>query len=75
MFVKCSSNVAAERDPKGLYAKAKVGEITGLTGYDGLYEEPEHPEWVIDTETETVEEAVSRLLEGIDQLGRSNKPS
>jgi adenylylsulfate kinase-like enzyme len=65
VYVKCSSEAAAQRDPKGLYAKAKAGEITGLTGYDGLYEEPEQPEWVIDTESQSVDEAVKTLFSGL----------
>lgn len=75
VYVKCSSEAAAQRDPKGLYAKAKAGEITGLTGYDGLYEEPEQPEWVIDTETQSVDEAVAQLVEGIGRLGRADESS
>lgn len=50
--------VLIERDPKGLYKKAINGEIKGLTGYDGEYEEPIKPKIRIDTNQVTVEEAV-----------------
>ncbi len=50
------------RDPKGLYAKARAGEILGFTGVDDPYEAPEMPELVIHTEATGVDEAVERLL-------------
>jgi len=42
--------VRIKRDPKGLYAKALRGEIKGLNGLDGEYEEPENPELILDTD-------------------------
>ncbi|MGN6474198.1 MAG: adenylyl-sulfate kinase [Mycobacteriales bacterium] len=53
------------RDVKGLYAKARAGEITGFTGIDDPYEEPEDADLVIDTTGVPVEEAVARILEFI----------
>lgn len=49
-FVRCSLERAEARDPKGLYAKALRGEIAAFTGISDPYEEPEHPDVVVDTE-------------------------
>ena len=53
--------VCAERDVKGLYAKQRAGELTGLTGVDDPYEPPLHPEAVIHTEQQTLDESVEAL--------------
>ena len=50
------------RDPKGLYKKARAGEITNFTGIDDPYESPENPEIEIDTTGISVEDAVNRIL-------------
>jgi 3'(2'), 5'-bisphosphate nucleotidase len=52
----------ARRDVKGLYARARAGEIRNFTGLDDPYEAPEHPELVIDTTGRTVEAAVQQVL-------------
>jgi len=49
VFVKCPVSVCEARDPKGLYRKARAGEIKGFTGVDDPYEEPENPE-VVETD-------------------------
>jgi adenylylsulfate kinase len=61
--------IAANRDPKGLYAKALAGEITGFTGVDDPYEPPEHPELVVDTIVETPEESLRKVLTTLSSLG------
>ncbi|SFL68920.1 adenylylsulfate kinase [Gracilibacillus orientalis] len=63
VYVKCSLEGCEARDPKGLYQKARAGEIKGFTGIDAPYEEPEKPELVIDTEDNSVEEAVAEILD------------
>ena len=55
-------DVCALRDVKGLYARQRAGDLHGLTGVDGDYEEPTHPELRIDTSESTVDDAVDRLL-------------
>lgn len=55
------------RDPKGLYARATAGQLSGLTGFDAVYEEPEEPELRVDTadvDVATACDAVCELLEG-----------
>jgi adenylylsulfate kinase-like enzyme len=52
----------AERDPKGLYAKALSGEIRNFTGVSDPYEPPLHPEITLHTETQSVDESVHQVL-------------
>lgn len=67
IFVTCDSETAQERDPKGLYEKAKKGEIKNLTGYDASHESPDEDSALeIDTTNLTVDEAVALILEKID---------
>jgi adenylylsulfate kinase len=61
--------IAANRDPKGLYKKALAGEITGFTGVDDPYEVPENPELVVDTLTESPEESLQQVLTTLAKLG------
>ncbi len=69
VYVKCSVEACAKRDPKGLYKKASVGEIKDLTGPQDLYEEPTRPELTIDTEKLTVQESVESVVTTLEQLG------
>jgi len=62
VHIKCSINECERRDTKGLYKKAKDGEIKNFTGIDDPYEDPINPEIVCDTESETVEESVAHIL-------------
>jgi adenylyl-sulfate kinase len=68
VWVKASVEECARRDPKGLYAKAYAGELTGFTGVDDPYEEPEDAEVVVDTEHLAPEEGLELVLA---ELGRS----
>jgi len=54
-------DVCVERDVKGLYAKQRAGELTGLTGVDDPYEPPLHPEVVVPTHQQSVDESVELL--------------
>src|SRR5687768_678858 len=63
VYVKASLATAEGRDPKGLYRKARAGEIKGVTGIDDPYEEPASPELVIDTERTSPDES-ARLIAG-----------
>jgi bifunctional enzyme CysN/CysC len=58
----------ARRDPKGLYARAKAGEIKGFTGVDAPYEPPESPEVHIPTAETDVDDAVAQILQALDDL-------
>lgn len=72
VYVKASFETCAQRDPKGLYAKVKAGEVKHFTGKDSSFEEPERPDLVIDTEAFSEEECLSQLLEAArEKLARS----
>jgi adenylylsulfate kinase len=62
IFVKCSVSECEKRDPKGLYKKARKGEIQQFTGINAPYEEPEHPEIIVETDKNTKEECVRKIL-------------
>ena len=65
----CSLEEVTRRDVKGLYAKAARGEIQGFTGVSDPYEAPEAPDVRVDTERETVEECVEKILRALEQHG------
>jgi len=69
IYVKCSIEECERRDPKGLYKKARRGEIRDFTGISAPYEEPVNPELVVETERETVEESVGRVLAFLSSKG------
>jgi len=69
VYVKCPIDVCRQRDVKGLYKLADEGKIKGFTGVDDPYEEPDHPELVVETDKETVEESVSRIIAKLEELG------
>lgn len=71
VYVRCPKDVCMKRDVKGMYKKALAGELKGFPGVDGLYEELEHPEIIVDTDTETVDENVKHILHTLKQLGYS----
>jgi adenylyl-sulfate kinase len=65
VFVDTPLEECARRDPKGLYARARAGELRGMTGVDAPYEPPEAPELVVRTLEEPLEEAAERVLSGL----------
>ncbi|MBO9549353.1 sulfate adenylyltransferase subunit CysN [Pseudomonas sp.] len=65
VFIDAPLAVAEQRDPKGLYQKARRGELKNFTGIDSPYEVPEHPELHIDTQRETAETAAERIVEAL----------
>ncbi len=67
IFVKVSLDVAEERDPKGLYKKARAGEIQDFTGISAPYEEPLAPELVIDTGQLKLDQCVEIIIHYLEQ--------
>jgi adenylylsulfate kinase len=67
VFVDCSLNVAELRDPKGLYKKARAGEIKNFTGIDDPYESPENPEIHIQTDTMSLNDEVTLILDYLEE--------
>jgi bifunctional enzyme CysN/CysC len=62
IFVDAPLAVCEQRDPKGLYQKARAGQLKGFTGIDAPYETPEDPEIVVRTHEQTAEESVNQIL-------------
>lgn len=62
IYVKCSLEECEKRDPKGLYKKARAGEIKGFTGIDDPYEEPQNPELIVETDKHPLEESVAQII-------------
>jgi adenylylsulfate kinase len=70
VFVDAPLEVCESRDPKGLYKKARAGEIKGFTGIDAPNEPPEHPELVLDAGTQTPESLAEQVIEMLTQNGK-----
>lgn len=69
IYVKCDLEECEKRDPKGLYKKARSGEIKGFTGIDAPYEVPENPEIVVETDKQSLEESVQQVLRFLEKKG------
>jgi len=69
IYVKCPVEVCAKRDVKGMYQKAMRGEIKEFTGVNDPYEEPLRPELVLETDKETLEQSVEKMMAKIKELG------
>ena len=65
VFVECSADKCAERDVKGMWAKAKTGEIPMFTGYSAPYDIPKDADLVLNTENLTLDECVDKLLDSL----------
>lgn len=63
VYVKCGLEACERRDTKGLYKKARAGEIPEFTGISAPYEEPDRPELVVDTEKEALAQSTDRVIE------------
>ena len=70
VFVDTPVEMCEQRDPKGLYAKARAGEIPNFTGISDPYESPENPELVIKTASSTPEEAANAIIDMLQKRGK-----
>ena len=70
IFVDTPLDVCEARDPKGLYKKARAGEISGFTGIDDPYEAPENPELVLDGSIKSAEALADEVIEYLKSSGR-----
>ena len=66
IFVRCPIKQCEERDPKGLYKKARAGEIKDFTGIDSPYEEPEQPELIVDSGANDIETCAMQVMTYIE---------
>ena len=63
IYCNASLEVCESRDVKGLYKRARAGEVKNYTGIDSPYEAPDNPELVIDTDSESLEESVTKVID------------
>ena len=68
VYVKCSIEEAARRDPKGLYEQAKDGKIENFTGINHPFQEPHNPEIIVDTDGMSIEQSVEHVKRSIHEL-------
>jgi adenylylsulfate kinase len=68
-YIKCPIEVCSARDGKGMYERAKRGEIKNFTGISSPYEEPESPELIIETQNFSIEESCSLVIDYIIKTG------
>jgi adenylylsulfate kinase len=73
IFCKCSLEVCENRDTKGLYKKARAGEIPEYTGISAPYEEPENPELTVETDKVTVEAGAAKIISYLEENGMIKK--
>jgi len=73
IFVDCSLEAAESRDPKGLYKKARAGEIKNFTGIDDPYEAPNEPEIHLHSDQQSLDEEVQQILSVLRERGIINQ--
>jgi adenylylsulfate kinase len=69
IYVNCPLEVCRQRDVKGLYKLVDEGKMKNFTGVDDPYEAPENPDLVVETDKETIDESVERILAKLEELG------
>jgi adenylylsulfate kinase len=69
VYVKCPIEICEQRDVKGMYAKARAGEIKQFTGIDSPFEEPDKADIIVDTNKQTIEESKEIILNSLDKMG------
>lgn len=69
VYVRCPVDVTAKRDVKGMYKAVSEGKMKAFTGVDDPYEEPLNPEVVVDTDQESIDESVSKIVRTLELMG------
>ena len=69
VYVKCSIEVCEQRDVKGMYAKARAGEIKDFTGVDHPFEEPDNADIIVETDKLTIEKSKRLILKELERMG------
>ncbi|NIV71348.1 adenylyl-sulfate kinase [Candidatus Saccharibacteria bacterium] len=67
IYVECDLDVCEDRDPKGLYKKARAGEIANFTGISDPYEAPDNPELIVNTSSTPVEESAQEVIRFLEE--------
>ena len=73
IYCRCSLETCEDRDVKGMYKKARRGEISDFTGISSPYEEPELAEIVVDTDKHSIEECVNQVIADLESFGTFHK--
>lgn len=68
VYVKCALDVCEERDVKGMYVKARAGEIKDFTGIDHPFEEPDNADIIVETDNQTVEESKAIIIDALEKM-------
>lgn len=68
VYVRCPLDVCAARDPKGIYAAAEKGKATTVPGMQEPYEEPQHPEVIVDSDRISAEQAAQKITEHLQAI-------
>jgi len=74
IYVRCSIQECERRDPKGLYKKARNGDIPHFTGISAPYDVPKSPSFIIDTEQSSIEEAVQEIVQHLEKIDALQLP-
>lgn len=69
VYVKCSLEECEKRDTKGMYAKARAGEIKNFTGIDHPFEEPNSADIIVETDKQSIKESKDIILKALDKMG------
>ena len=69
VYVRCSLKECENRDVKGMYAKARAGEIKDFTGIDHPFEDPDNVDIVVETDKQTIEESKKIILKSLNEMG------
>ncbi|MFX1274396.1 MAG: adenylyl-sulfate kinase [Promethearchaeota archaeon] len=69
VYVKCSLQECENRDVKGMYAKARAGEIKEFTGIDSPFEEPDTADIIVESDKQTIDESKNIILNALDKMG------
>jgi adenylyl-sulfate kinase len=75
VYVRCPISELEHRDVKGLYARARRGEIHAFTGVSDPYEEPLNPDVAVETDRETLHESVAKILDALERLNYVSRSS
>ena len=74
VYCRCPIEVCEQRDVKGLYKKARAGEIRDFTGISAPYEAPEHPDLIVDTDQESLAQGVEKVVKLLIDRGIISRP-
>ena len=69
-YVTCSVDTCAQRDPKGLYAQAKKGQIDTLIGFNSTYLPPGNPDIILETEKKSPDQSVAHIINYLKKMGK-----